>query len=352
MIEILECSGSVGTFIIIAKRIVTLIQTIVPIILILMSMINLTKMLKDPENKKLFPRIRNSFIAAVLVFFIPMFINVFINATGNKNTFSECWNLKKSSIQQATSYQGEQDSKKIIGGDDYQKGNQIQNKEDLSYNGVSSTQVQDVGGDHFRITFGDTTYEVYGQNEASFSQATLRDGRSFSTGGCGPTTLTSALSAYGYKGDPVEVNQAGSDVSVESHETAIKNLQKQGKLSKTVKVRTHPKSSLPQTADAYYNEIREALEKNHTVVIDLREAEKINNNFGDVFDNGGPHAHWVSLVGYDPSNDQTFVANTCGSRKWFELRRMTDSTFQAVTGQVFNDEGGWVGSWIEIYENR
>ncbi len=353
MIQFLDCTGGVGSLIIIGKRITQIVQMIVPITLLVMMSIQITKLIKNPEDKKLISKIRNSLIAAVVVFFIPMFLNILIGMLGTRNDFTKCWNSKNMKIKQNNTYIEENTNKKpIVTKEEYQKGIQIQNKAKLSYNGVSSTPVSYVGDDHYQIKFGNTTYEVYGQNETNFSGELLRDGRTFSTGGCGPTTLTSALSAYGYKGNPVEVNQAGSDVSVESHARAIEKLKSEGKLAKTVKVETHPKSSLPSDANTYYQEIRSSLEKNHTVVIDLREAEKINNNYGDVFANGGPHAHWVSLIGYDPSNDQTFVGNTCGSRKWFELKKMTDSTFEAVSGQVFNDESCCVGSWIEIYEKK
>ena len=41
------------------------------IILIIMASLHLFQLMKDPDNKKLFPKIRNSFVAAVIIFFIP-----------------------------------------------------------------------------------------------------------------------------------------------------------------------------------------------------------------------------------------------------------------------------------------
>ena len=299
----------------------------------------------------------------MIIFFIPYIVTALVDLISKDNIIKECWNTNNNINHTKPITNNKNKDKQKITNDEnsYEKGIQIQNKAKMSYNGVSDTKLESSYFDHYKITFDKTTYEVYGQNENSFASEYLRDGRTFSNGGCGPTTLTSALSGYGYKGDPVEVNQAGSDVSVESHEKAIKELQKQGKLAKTVKVKSHPKSSLPSTADLYYSELKESLEKNRSVVIDLREARKINNNFCDVFDNGGPHAHWVTLIGYDPSNDKTFVANSCGRRDWFELKRLTNSTFEAVNAPccetspppddvLCSDECGWVGSWIEIYE--
>jgi len=45
------------------------------------------------------------------------------------------------------------------------------------------------------------------------------------------------------------------------------------------------------------------------------------------------------------------VANTCGKRQWFSLKRMLYSTHEAVIGKVPTNEGAWVGTWVEIYEN-
>ena len=214
--------------------------------------------------------------------------------------------------------------------------------------GLSSIEFEPFVDDHTKIKIGGAEYEVYGQNESAYANHKLRDGRTIAEGGCGPTALATALSRFGCEENPETLNKLGSDVSVESHVKAIKALQNSNKLPDDVEVESHPKSDLPENADDYYEELRNAFIDNKTVVIDLREADKSNNNFGDVFDNGGPHAHWCALVGYDTDDDLVCVANTCGSRKWFSLRRITDSTFEAVSGQVFSDESGWVGSWIGI----
>ena len=215
--------------------------------------------------------------------------------------------------------------------------------------GISSAQPQYVGDDHYTITINGQTYEIDGQNESAISQAKLRDGRTFSAGGCGPVALTTALRAFGFKGTAVEVNQAGSDVSASSHGAAVRKLRAQGKIDQDVQVKVHEKSQLPGTAEEFYQEVKEALLKGHIVVMDMREADKSTGNYGDVYDNGGENAHWVPLIAYDILNDEAFVANTCGKRQWFSLKRMLYSTYEAVSGKVFSNESGWVGTWVEIY---
>ena len=215
--------------------------------------------------------------------------------------------------------------------------------------GISVNQVEYVGNDHYTITINGQKYEIEGQNQSEIAQAILRDGRSFSVGGCGPVALTTALRAFGYKGTAVEVNRAGSDVSASSHGIAVRKLKAQGKIDQDVQVRVHEKSQLPNNAEDFYQEVRNALLKGHIVVMDMREADKSTGNYGDVYDNGGENAHWVPLIAYDIMNDNAFVANTCGKRQWFSLKRMLNSTFEAVSGKVFSNESGWVGTWVEIY---
>ena len=91
--------------------------------------------------------------------------------------------------------------------------------------------------------------------------------------------------------------------------------------------------------------------------MDIREGSKQGNNFCNIYgtddyfaNEGAIHAHWTTIAAYDPSNDMAFFANSCGKRDWAPLRKIMDLTHEAVTGKVFNDEGGWVGSWVDIYK--
>lgn len=340
----------------------TTIQIAVPIMLIISLTIKLLKLMSSPEDKKKKQTtgIKNSFISLIIIFLIPTFIKVGMNMVGDNTEFTACFSNAKFSLN--SNYIEPNKSKKKKGNkindtSGYEKGEERKDRSVLSKRGNSNIAVKSKGGDRYEITIGDITYQIMGQNEASVGGQILRDGRTFSTGGCGPTTLASALSSFGYKGNPVEVNQAGSDVSVESHVKAIKTLQSQGKLSKRVIVDSHPKSSLPNSADEFYRKVRGALEQGHAVVMDIREGSKEGQNYcniygtGDYFENEGAiHAHWTTIAAYDPGNDNALFANSCGARQWAPLRRIMDLTYEAYSGQVFNDEGGWVGSYVEIYE--
>lgn len=131
MLEIIEiinnCSSpDLGAVLYGIKKIIGMIQIIVPILLMISLLINFTKLLKDPDNSKLKSTIKNSFIATVIVFFVPIFINVLMNILGENFTVSDCWN-KVQDFKSSTSYasDGTDDKKKPIipNEDDYERGN-------------------------------------------------------------------------------------------------------------------------------------------------------------------------------------------------------------------------------------
>ena len=348
------------------------LKVLIPLILIFQGIKSCVRVsiAKEPNAKKEFEKLFYNLLAGLLVFLTPSVIHSIFEMLVDMDNSSflvceSCLYSPSGSVCNSAvdEYKSNREKSKIKDDDEHLKGGSV-NSDNLPggmggtvADGISNTKPEYVGDDHFVMKIGQRTYQVFGQNESAIGSVTLRDGRSFSTGGVGPTTLASALSAYGYKGGPVEVNRAGSDVSAESHYKAIKTLQKQGKLSSSVKAKVHSKSSLPNNYEDYYKEIRKAIMAGHDIVIDMREGSKEGQNYcnvygtGDYFQNEGAiHAHWVTLTGYDTANDKVFVANSCGTRQWFSLSTMLSLTYQAVSGEVFSDEGGWVGSYVEIWK--
>ena len=70
------------------SNIINLIQIIVPILLLIMVSVNLTQLVINPDEKKLLNSIKNKAFAAVIVFFVPVIINVFINMIDDSGTGS------------------------------------------------------------------------------------------------------------------------------------------------------------------------------------------------------------------------------------------------------------------------
>ncbi len=154
MIEMLvtseACSSAALSQILSAtQRIVRLIQIIAPIVLLVAASIHLIKLVENPDDKKRLPKLRNSFIAAAVIFFIPMFVNVTMNMLGDSTDFSSCWNVNASNNSNPT-YIDPYDSKRtkiIVDPKDYEKGNPKKSINEKS--GVKS------------YSTGSLTYNVY-----------------------------------------------------------------------------------------------------------------------------------------------------------------------------------------------
>ena len=100
---LMSCSGGiVGGFVYIAKRIVNIIWIIGPILAIVSLIYNLTMMLKNPDDEKTPKKIKNSVMALIILFFIPLLVNVAMQLTDNN--ISACWKSANSGIVINTKY--------------------------------------------------------------------------------------------------------------------------------------------------------------------------------------------------------------------------------------------------------
>lgn len=84
-------------------------------------------MVTNPDDKKGLSKIKNSVIAAIVIFFIPMLVNVLFQAMGEKYNVSSCWMLAKTTKYTVESLQymdiEEQEKHKITTDEsDYEKG--------------------------------------------------------------------------------------------------------------------------------------------------------------------------------------------------------------------------------------
>ena len=102
-INILNCNSDIGSccndaglaaLINVVRRVVELFQIIVPILLLTMLTFQLVKLVMNPEEKNGFKKITNRILAAVIIFFIPLFVNVLMNLTMATENFqlAACWN--------------------------------------------------------------------------------------------------------------------------------------------------------------------------------------------------------------------------------------------------------------------
>lgn len=79
------------SFIMFIKMMIDLIKIIIPIILIIMCAFDIGKIVINLEEKSV-PRVIKRMIAAVTVFFVPTFLNIFLNLAGQTSfTATTCW---------------------------------------------------------------------------------------------------------------------------------------------------------------------------------------------------------------------------------------------------------------------
>ena len=97
-------SAYLASILSIVKRILLIIQIAVPLLLAISAIIGFTQLMANPEDKKLLKSIINKFIAAAVVFFIPVFINLVINLVGEGNNFSNCWIHANDKVSSRGSY--------------------------------------------------------------------------------------------------------------------------------------------------------------------------------------------------------------------------------------------------------
>ena len=107
--------SSLQSLLMILKRIMLITQLIVPLLLIIFASISFIKLVKNPEEKNGIKKILNQFLAAAIIFFIPVIVNAVMMMLGETTDISSCWNSvgdeMSSTVEYNNSYQ--KDRKKI-----------------------------------------------------------------------------------------------------------------------------------------------------------------------------------------------------------------------------------------------
>ena len=76
----------------IVKKILSLLQIIGPILALISLSLHLIKLMNNPDDKKGLPKVRNSAIALVALFMVPVVVNAFFGLLDDSTTLSSCWN--------------------------------------------------------------------------------------------------------------------------------------------------------------------------------------------------------------------------------------------------------------------
>ena len=97
MIQILNMSAkcsdpALSATLKITKSMISLIGMIAPIVLLTISVINIIRLVINPDEKKNISKIKNSLIAAVVIFMVPVLVNVVMQMLDENFTVTSCWN--------------------------------------------------------------------------------------------------------------------------------------------------------------------------------------------------------------------------------------------------------------------
>ena len=100
MIMELVCDGNLNNIFYILKTILDIIMIIAPILAIVSLVMHIFNGTIDPDNKKNLTKFKNTIKALMIIFMIPLLINIVTSIVGEKTSLTSCWNnTKRSSIK-------------------------------------------------------------------------------------------------------------------------------------------------------------------------------------------------------------------------------------------------------------
>lgn len=111
MVLEIQCSAELNGLLYSVKNILNIIMIIAPILAIISFTVLLVKLSMNPEEKKLIKNLTNATKALVIIFFIPMLVNIAMSLAGNNTNISSCY-LNATSPNTNTTYMGESEKEK------------------------------------------------------------------------------------------------------------------------------------------------------------------------------------------------------------------------------------------------
>ena len=106
------------------KNILNIIMIIAPILAIVCFSLALIKSVMNPDDKKNIPKLKNTGVALLVVFLIPVIVNAFMALLGSNTQLSSCWNGSKkpsTKSEYIDPYKGEKQTF-LIDASEYEKG--------------------------------------------------------------------------------------------------------------------------------------------------------------------------------------------------------------------------------------
>lgn len=169
----------------IIKSMLNLVQTIGPILAIVSLIYTVIMLIKSPDEKKYVKRIKNSIIALLLVFFVPVIVNTVLGTLGETTKFSECWNSIENTTRATAKYKEINSSKStsqiVTDPSEYQKGTSKPTSSASSSNNNSNSSGSRRGSGNTKsnktVFIGDSrTVQMYAYKTGTWSGANYSSG--------------------------------------------------------------------------------------------------------------------------------------------------------------------------------
>lgn len=165
-------SASLAGILTVVKRVLSIIQIVVPILLMVMMIVDISKLVMDPDAKNGTKKVFNKIIAAAIIFFIPMFVNLTMGLIGENTNISSCWINAGNSIEQGDgNYSGDDNEKtKVIKDGSYKPST------DDGSTGKSASKPSTVANGKFVFVGDSRTVQMYAYKSGNWTSANYSQG--------------------------------------------------------------------------------------------------------------------------------------------------------------------------------
>lgn len=179
------CDNAViGIFAGVVKNLLSIIQIAGPILCMISLVYTFILMAQNPDEKKHPKRIKNSILALIILFFIPLIVNVVMDMSAGTSEFSNCWNqsngIKFGSAPSYIPINGSDNRTQVIGNSTYENGTARPSSSPGSGNNNNGGAIDVVpsGNSNSRVIFlGDSrTVQMYAYSTGDWNGANYSSG--------------------------------------------------------------------------------------------------------------------------------------------------------------------------------
>ena len=211
------CSDpGIANIIAIIKKFVNMLWIVGPILAIIAAFINGFKLMSNPDEKKFKGLFKNSIMALLFLFFIPLLVNVVMGALGEDFEVSACWNASGNvSVGGQGGYidpgTGDKSGSMLTDPDKYETGTPPSTgSSDSSSSTGSSYSDAGVSNNTYTSSKNRIRYNLYNQADSRWANYKFSSGETIAANGCMITSDAVVLSAADPSITPLTVFNSSS----------------------------------------------------------------------------------------------------------------------------------------------